>query len=318
MEKTCSNEAQKMSADEGKKRWKKNIGLKLLALAFALFLWFFVVGEEKAEVNLNIPLEILNLPENILISNEFPGTIDVRLYGSRSLIRDLATRRISREIDLSGAKPGEVTLNIIPDSIPVPRGIQVTRIHPSHVTLILEPLVRKEVSIKPELKGKLAAGYELKDIKIDPAVVVIAGTKKELARIEKIPTEPVDISGLTKDMETTVQLNPGKCRVRVIGSSRINLSVGIEEQIIEERLLIPVEPQGSNLCRVRPDEVTVSVIGPANLISETMQGGKIRAVIDLKGLGPGKYVREPRIQLPPEIRIIKVEPRSVRAVINDK
>ncbi|MFH1148657.1 MAG: CdaR family protein [Pseudomonadota bacterium] len=307
-----------MSADEGRKFWKNNIGLKLLALSFALFLWFFVVGEEKAEVNLNIPLEILNLPESMIISNEFPSTIDVRLYGSRSLIRDLATRRISREIDLSGAKPGEITLSIIPDSIPVPGGIQVTRIHPSHVTLVLEPLVRKEVTVKPELKGKLAPGYELKGIKMDPAKVVIAGTKKDLARVGRIPTEPVDISGLMESLETTVQLNVGKYRVRVIGSSRLNMSLSIEEQIVKEKLFMPVEPQGTSLCRIRPEEVQVSVLGPANLISETMREGKVRAVVNLEGLGPGKYTKEPQIQLPPQIKILKVEPRSVRVIISEK
>ncbi|MCK5324253.1 MAG: YbbR-like domain-containing protein, partial [Desulfobulbaceae bacterium] len=42
--------------------WPKNWAPKLLSLFFALFLWYFVVGEDKVDMTVRIPVEIVNLP----------------------------------------------------------------------------------------------------------------------------------------------------------------------------------------------------------------------------------------------------------------
>lgn len=219
-----------MNISKARRFWKKNIGLKLLALAFALFLWFFVVGEEKAEVSLNVPLELINMPKDIVISNEFNGMIDVRVYGPRSLVRELATKRLSHVIDLANATAGKMTLQIKPESIHLPRGMQVIRIHPSQVTLVLEPLARREVPVEAVLKGVVANDYELKGVDLKPPNVVLAGAAKEVTRVKKVLTYPIDISGLSENTEIVAGLDLGMLRLKAVGEPRVTVYIRIEEK----------------------------------------------------------------------------------------
>jgi hypothetical protein len=78
----------------------KNWMLKLLSLLFALFLWYFVVGEDKVDMNVTLPVEIVNLPRDLIISNQFKKQLEVTVSGQRSLIRSMTTQHISRTIDL--------------------------------------------------------------------------------------------------------------------------------------------------------------------------------------------------------------------------
>ena len=57
----------------------KNWSLKLLALAIALAMWLFVAGQEKSEISLRVPVEITNIPVDLLVVDDVVGDVDVRL-----------------------------------------------------------------------------------------------------------------------------------------------------------------------------------------------------------------------------------------------
>ena len=50
-----------------------NWPIKLLSLAFALFLWLFVMGEQDTEIGYTVPLEVKNVPKGLIIANQIPG-----------------------------------------------------------------------------------------------------------------------------------------------------------------------------------------------------------------------------------------------------
>ena len=110
--------------------WPQNWVLKLLSLLFAIFLWYFVVGEDKVDMTVYIPVEIVNLPRDLVISNQFKKQLEVTVSGPRGLIRGVTSQHISRAVDLSKATPGTELVRNDEDSIPFPRGIRVLRIQP--------------------------------------------------------------------------------------------------------------------------------------------------------------------------------------------
>jgi YbbR domain-containing protein len=135
--------------------------LKVLSLFFALFLWYFVVGEDKVDMNVTIPVEIVNLPRDLVVSNQFKKQLEVTVSGQRSLIRGMADQHISRTIDLSKAAPGTVVIQNNLDSISLPRGLSILRVQPPTITLLLDRLIQKELPIKPILVGKVQNGFSL-------------------------------------------------------------------------------------------------------------------------------------------------------------
>ena len=91
-------------------KWPKDWVLKLISLLFAGFLWWFVAGEEKVEMDATVPVEIINLPQDLVIVNNYKKKLEITVNGPRGLIRDLEQHNVARTIDLSEAKPGTISI----------------------------------------------------------------------------------------------------------------------------------------------------------------------------------------------------------------
>jgi len=112
--------------------------LKLLALGFAIALWFFVMTSEKSDLIVSAPIEIDGLPPGLVIAGEQPESVDVQLHGLRGSLARLAPDQLRARLNLAGAEPGEVTLRVLPEHIMVPPGITVLRVNPSRIRLVLD------------------------------------------------------------------------------------------------------------------------------------------------------------------------------------
>ena len=73
--------------------------LKFISLSLAVVLWYFVGGEDRVDKNVMIPIEIINLPRDLVISNQFKKEIQVSVSGPRSLILEMTSRAITRQVD---------------------------------------------------------------------------------------------------------------------------------------------------------------------------------------------------------------------------
>ena len=111
--------------------------LKLLALAVSMVLWVFVMSSEKSDLIIAAPLELAGIPDGLEVMGERPDSVDVQLHGVRGVLLRLGPDRVKVRVSLTGAKPGEVTLRVLPEQVTVPPGVTVLRVSPSRVHLIL-------------------------------------------------------------------------------------------------------------------------------------------------------------------------------------
>jgi hypothetical protein len=111
--------------------------LKLLALAVSMVLWAFVMTSEKSDLIIAAPLELSGIPAGLEVMGERPDNVDVQVHGPRGALLRLGPDRVKARVSLVGAKPGEVTLQVLPEQITVPPGITVLRVSPSRVHLVL-------------------------------------------------------------------------------------------------------------------------------------------------------------------------------------
>jgi len=101
-----------------KRMFRRNLGLKALALGLAILLWWFVAGESNVHVGFAVPLEIRNIPADMAITNKVDRQVDVRLAGPPTLINGLQQNEISAVIDLSGMKEGKEIIPLTERSLP--------------------------------------------------------------------------------------------------------------------------------------------------------------------------------------------------------
>lgn len=118
--------------------FSENLALKILSLAFAVVLWFFVMGEQRHEVSHVVPVEYRNLPKGLIIANEVPDAVAVTLSGPRALLVHLGPDELSLPLDLAGLKPGLTSFKRLEENLKAPGGVVVTRISPASIDVRLE------------------------------------------------------------------------------------------------------------------------------------------------------------------------------------
>lgn len=181
--------------------------LKLLSLAFALVLWFFVMGERKVEVGYALPLELKNVPQGMMVVNEVPNLVEVRLSGPRTMLMNLSSKDISISVDLADLKPGITSFKRLEERVNIPTGLKVTRLAPAFIDVKLEQIKEKPVSVRVALRGRPAPGYRVAGTRAIPAQVVVEGAEGELREVAEVVTEPIDVDGASESFSRSLSVN---------------------------------------------------------------------------------------------------------------
>ncbi|OPL13617.1 MAG: hypothetical protein AVO38_02710 [delta proteobacterium ML8_D] len=299
--------------------FRKNWFLKLLSLGFALLLWFFVVGEQKAEISISVPLEIINIPTDLVISNNVPNNIDVTVYGPRSMIRAMTTKGVLKVIDLKDARIGKTTVHISPDSLSLPGAVRALRIQPSNIEIVLEPLVLSDFPVSPVLKGSVAKYHKVLDTDVDPPRVVISGPESVIKAMKEINTFPIDLDGASDDFTREVGLDIQGIHVSLEEKKKYRVTVHIVPVQGTRRIThvpVQIENSESNIMWW-PKVVSVTLRGPMLDIRE-IKPADIYVGISVSGLEPGTHSLEPECIVPEEFTLMEIIPQNIKVNIPEK
>jgi YbbR domain-containing protein len=185
----------------------ENLTLKLISLAFALVLWFFVMGERRHEVSHIVPVTYKGVPEGLIIANQVPGSVEVAVSGPRALLAHLASGDMEIVVNLAGAEAGVTSFKRLEESLSIPTGLTVTRVSPAYVDVKLEHIRDKQVPVRVVLSGEPAAGFRVRRLRVTPTRVTISGAESELKAVSEVVTEGIDLAGVRQGFTQTVQLS---------------------------------------------------------------------------------------------------------------
>jgi len=298
---------------------RKDWVVKSLSLGFALLLWYFVVGQEKTEVSVSLPLELVNIPADLVIANDIPSNIDVKVYGPRSMIRAMATKGVFRVIDLKDATPGKITVHLSPDSLSLPGAIRALRIQPSNVEIVLEPLVLSDFPVKPVLKGVVAKYHKVLNTEVYPPRVVISGPESVIKAMKDVRTFPVDLDGAMDNITREVGLDLQGLHVSSEKKGTYKVTVYIVPAQGTRRIIhIPVQIETTKSDILWwPRIVSVTLRGPILDLRE-IKATDIYVGISVNGLEPGIHSIEPECIVPGGFTLMKITPQNIKVNIPGK
>ncbi|NOX25960.1 MAG: hypothetical protein GXP59_07605 [Deltaproteobacteria bacterium] len=299
--------------------WSRDWLIKLISLFFAIFLWYFVAGEDRVDMNVRIPVEIVNLPRDLVISNQFKDVLDVTVSGPRSIIRDIARQHISRSIDLSHAAPGNIVIDNKNDSMSFPRGITVLRVQPSHIVLSLDRLIKKTIPVKYVTRGVPAAAYELAGIDLNPDQLTISGPQMLLNQESNIPTKAIDLNGLSNTITRQVFLKIPPAIADLTGEQSVTVRIKIKKKMVARRVgKIPIIVMGlakNRRVRLETRIARVKIRLPLLMVNEYRNLKKLfRAEVNAD-LPPGRYELPVNVSGQPGIIIEEIVPPTVGITI---
>ena len=185
-------------------------GVLLLALAIAFFLWGVAHGSSSIELVFDVPVELHNMPEDLVVTDQTVQSINLRVKGSRAALGNVNPGKLSYSVDLSGGQPGIADYDVQVSRIELPRGAQPSAHSPSHFQVRFEERGRKVVAVRADLTGELDEGYRLADVNVVPPRVRLEGARSFVLRLDEVATEPIDLAGLTENLEREVPIRlPG-------------------------------------------------------------------------------------------------------------
>ncbi len=266
----------------------KHLKDKAIAVGLALLVWVAVNVEEAVpEIFDPVPVVLENLPSNLAIAGDYTQTISVRARGSQRDLVNLTQGRLSPRIDLSAASRGENVFQILPENLNVPSGVQIERIDPAEIAIVLEDSLEKDVVISPVTSGEPAAGYEIVGRSTEPEMTRISGPRSVVEAIERIETSTVDVRDRNESFTQVVTLLSVNTLLELREGREVNLQVDIlEEKVTIEFEEVPVEVINAQYqVAVNPDHLTVFLQGSPSLL-EQIDRELLRLVIDAAELAP--------------------------------
>jgi YbbR domain-containing protein len=184
-------------------RLRFNWPFKLLSLAIAMALWAFVVGQEKAEITVKMPVEVTGLPANMVLGNKVVNELEVRLYGPQNLVRQVAAKPMVKQLVLGDLAVGEHSFPMLAEDLDLPPSVSVVRISPDRLQVVLAKRFTREAAVRPVIKGNPPRGFEVAEVTFKPAAIKVSGLKRELTDLDWVWTVPLDVSQIKKT--TTVK-----------------------------------------------------------------------------------------------------------------
>lgn len=156
----------------------------------------------------------------------------------------------------------------------------------------------RDVAIRANLDGQVAAGYRITNITTAPAVVTVFAENPQL--VEALPgfveTEPLDITGASANIAASLPLALPD-GISLVGDQSVQVNITIEPLV--SSLLLEPEIEVAGLLPefaavVSPETLVVIVSGPAPVL-DTLDTNDVRVIVDLLGLEPGTYELEPEV-----------------------
>lgn len=207
-----------------------NIRLKLLSLAFASALWFFVAGQSNTEVGFIVPISFKGVPKEMIMTSTPPGEVEVRVMGPKLFINNLSPSQIIAELDLSDGKEGLNTYKLSPKDIVTPMGVEVLRLRPNSVDVKMERLIKVNLPIKVRMNGRPESGFRVSGISVIPKAVIATGLKKDIKDLSGIYTRPVDVTGLRYSTTISAPLDVQDFEFRSISTDKADVRIIIKKE----------------------------------------------------------------------------------------
>ena len=288
-----------------------NLGLRILAVALAVGLWIFVNAGERGSVeSLNVPISYASLPSGMVIVNNPPTQVKIDVTGPRTLLSLLDPERLTLKVDLRSFAPGQSDFKIYPAMFNVGRNTTVTSISPDQLSLDLDRTVTRDVPVHLAVQDKVAPGYAISSVDINPASVTIVGPSRYVSPLTSVYTEPFDLKGLTSETNRSVEIVPPDPSLG-LSTGHVDVRINVAEAIADREIHSDVEVKDSDFkYRVVPKQATLTIRGPAIKLASLAPKGL--AYVDANGLAPGSHELQLQVTIPDGMQLVRQSPDKIR------
>ena len=186
---------------EGKSRWLIFSQISA-SIALAVFFWstLIISQSEMLEKVLTVPVGYSTSPPDLILVGDKQKEVRLHLAGPKSDLDSINPAQLSIKIDLSKTEKGKQTFPITAENIQLPGDVKLLDVMPPSVELTLAEIEEREVTIKPQLVGKLPGKMKILEIEVVPKhVKVLSPVEEDKNKVLNVITTPIYLESIYND-----------------------------------------------------------------------------------------------------------------------
>lgn len=175
--------------------------LKIIAIFFAVSLWFYVLNSELVQIERKLAVNYL-VPKGYLVANLPASEVTFKLKGSKAFIQNIFTNKEKLTIDLNPyflSSGKNFRVKFYASDVSVPFGVEIQDISPKETVIQLDRKELMELPVKVQYIGDAPRDRRIKEVVVVPQNVMISGPVEILKTISRLETAPVNLAQFTKE-----------------------------------------------------------------------------------------------------------------------
>lgn len=271
--------------DEGSTGYsREKIVVFVISLILALCLWFLVNLSRAYVLNVNLPIELGNIPDDKALAEDLPDFATVSVQGEGWKLLNLYNNPPQIFVDVTN---GEVNLydqvqqqmNAIPD-------IDVQKVQPLILSLELEDKVSKRVPVRSMVTVEFEDQYNfVNQPQISPDSITISGASSIIQDVSAWQTDSVRLQGIRTDISRSISLQSPPKLIST-STDAVQYSANVAQYTEgETRVLIRTTnlPEGQNIT-FSPAYINVRYTVPIEEYSDVVDINPITAKVPYSDL----------------------------------
>ena len=238
---------------------------------------------------------------------------DVIVTGPRSLVSKAASAAVQLDITNAATDITRSLPIVIYDERGkeiIPEGLSLSS---SFAKVSQKIKAVKTVPIKVNTSNKLPDGLSIVSISAEPSDIIIAGADDDIAQVNAIDTEPIDLSKIQANSTVKAQLVLPE-GIELVDQVPIMVSINVAEKNAQKEVKVTevvIENLPSGLAvSDKPSGLSLLVSGPYTAVN-ALKASDIKVILNAAGMSRGQHSVVPTVVLPNGLNVVKVEPSSV-------
>ncbi len=251
----------------------KNFPLKVGAFALALLLWVHVATNRTYEYQFEIPIHLVDVPEELVLTSEQPNDLRVKIKATGKQLISMAMADAQIVLSLANYERGRLEREIVSEDVltALDRPYENFEIViPRKVPLRLERRVEKQLPVRATNEIAAATGFAImSQIRVEPETVLVSGPSPYMSKLKYLQTDSTSFVELDRSVEEQIALLLPDSLKLTVSDSLVTLSIIIEAKrtkFFDSVVVVP--PKGFNLTKyaVIPETLSLTLEAPESLV----------------------------------------------------
>lgn len=303
---------------------RQNLAALVLAVTLSFLLWSVAISQQNPDRTDFLPQTLTirteNLPTGLVLASvRGLPEVRVRITTPSDYFYRVRLSSFQARVDLGGATPGTRQYPVLVET--TDRRVRLLSWDPEQVSLTVEPLTRKDVSVRITVDAAVPFGFAARDPRVAPDVVAVSGPE---SLVETITLATVNLNlaaereSFIADLVPVPRATDGSAvRGVTVTPQRVHVEVPIEQQAAYR--VVPIVPTvvgtpriGYQVVGIAVDPTSVSIVG---------EPGAVRGLqfvqtepVDVNS-ATGDSIQSVRARLPPGVSLVREQTLTVRVQI---